>query len=142
MKIMSMVMFLFIMSTSPITMMLIMIITMMNLIIFMYMLSKNSWYPMITMLLVMGGLMVILLYITNLTPNMKTHFNYKLILLMPIFLYSWPHWVNCYMNSNKTLYSFNNITYVIMMMLMLYLLYTLLQISYLMKSFMSPMKSN
>nr|YP_010133482.1 NADH dehydrogenase subunit 6 [Chiropterargas boueti]AMX74076.1 NADH dehydrogenase subunit 6 [Chiropterargas boueti]AMX74089.1 NADH dehydrogenase subunit 6 [Chiropterargas boueti] len=134
---------LFMASMSPMSMVIIMIMMTINLSIFMYMISKNSWYPLIITLLILGGLLVLLLYVVNLTPNIKLHYNYKMFSYLPLCMLI-PNKNLLFLPSNMNYYNmmYTNYTSMVILFSVLYLLYIIMLMSNLMKSHTTPLNSN
>nr|YP_009000461.1 NADH dehydrogenase subunit 6 [Ornithodoros rostratus]AHF21675.1 NADH dehydrogenase subunit 6 [Ornithodoros rostratus] len=134
----------FISSLHPISMIMIMMLTTMYMSIIMYMIMKSSWLPLIIMLLMLGGLLVLFLYITSLTPNKKFIFK-KLPLFMTIFLLPFLKMENKLISNKFNLDMtnlFNMETMTMMIFTLIYLLISLIAIMLIIKSSMTPLKSN
>nr|YP_009348106.1 NADH dehydrogenase subunit 6 [Nothoaspis amazoniensis]APW83519.1 NADH dehydrogenase subunit 6 [Nothoaspis amazoniensis] len=108
----------------------------------MYMYMKYSWFILIITLLILGGLLVIFLYITSLTPNKKFIFNKKILILIPMsFFFKYTN-IMIPAHPNQILFLFTPKSLLIMIFTLAYMILTLITIMNLIKSNMTPLKSN
>nr|YP_009536356.1 NADH dehydrogenase subunit 6 [Ornithodoros parkeri]AYN50634.1 NADH dehydrogenase subunit 6 [Ornithodoros parkeri] len=144
MKFMMIMPLLFMSSTHPISMIMIMILTTIYMSILMYKFMKFSWFILIITLLILGGLLVIFLYITSLTPNKKFIFNKKWILFAfpMLLLLKNNNFPIMTINKSQIQEILTEKPLMMLMFMMFYLLISLISIMMIIKSIMAPLKSN
>nr|UYB78714.1 NADH dehydrogenase subunit 6 [Ornithodoros turicata]UYB78740.1 NADH dehydrogenase subunit 6 [Ornithodoros turicata] len=144
MKFMMIMPLMFMSSTHPISMVMIMILTTIYMSIMMYKFMKFSWFILIITLLILGGLLVIFLYITSLTPNKKFTFNKKwLFISLPLLLVlKINNFPMVSMNKMQIQEILTEKPLMMLLFMMIYLLISLISIMMIIKSIMAPLKSN
>nr|YP_009479976.1 NADH dehydrogenase subunit 6 [Paraona staudingeri]AVY51839.1 NADH dehydrogenase subunit 6 [Paraona staudingeri] len=132
------------------------------------MLIKTYWFSYILFLTFMGGLLVLFIYVSSIASNelFKPSFNLKIILLISIFmmiLYQMMYmnnlfWLNLSSNSDMNNFYllnlfinnenkinltklYNNQTFMIMLLLMIYLFITLIAVVKITNIFYGPLRS-
>nr|YP_010327074.1 NADH dehydrogenase subunit 6 [Acronicta rumicis]UNP54336.1 NADH dehydrogenase subunit 6 [Acronicta rumicis]WBK14703.1 NADH dehydrogenase subunit 6 [Acronicta rumicis] len=133
------------------------------------MMIKTYWFSYILFLTFLGGLLVLFIYVSSIASNemFKTMFNMKIMLLLFMFIllmiqYNYLYnitWMNLFFNSdmdnmNNLLLFFNhennislnklynNHTFMIMMMLVIYLFITLIAVVKITNIFYGPLRSS
>nr|QTZ20321.1 NADH dehydrogenase subunit 6 [Spodoptera picta] len=133
------------------------------------MMIKTYWFSYILFLTFLGGLLVLFIYVSSIASNQLFNFkfNYKkmltLLLIMMFFMLMMYNnnmtWMNLSMNSDMNKFSdiymfinnenkinlnklYNNQTFLIMMMLMIYLFITLIAIVKITNIFYGPLRSS
>nr|YP_010305140.1 NADH dehydrogenase subunit 6 [Pyrrhia umbra]ULR87046.1 NADH dehydrogenase subunit 6 [Pyrrhia umbra] len=133
------------------------------------MLIKTYWFSYILFLTFMGGLLVLFIYVASIASNemFKPMLNLKkisLILMICLFLIQYifnnnMYWMNLSMNSDMNIFSdlilflnnenkinlsklYNNQTFLIMMMLVIYLFITLIAVVKITNIFYGPLRSS
>nr|YP_010167004.1 NADH dehydrogenase subunit 6 [Arctia plantaginis]QRW36446.1 NADH dehydrogenase subunit 6 [Arctia plantaginis] len=133
------------------------------------MLIKTYWFSYILFLIFMGGLLVLFIYVSSIASNelFKTSFNFKIIfsvfffilIMLQMFYFNNLFWLNFSFNSdmnNLFLFDFfinnenkmnlsklyNNQTFMIMLMLVIYLFITLIAVVKITNIFYGPLRSN
>nr|YP_010040142.1 NADH dehydrogenase subunit 6 [Spodoptera exempta]QOY46709.1 NADH dehydrogenase subunit 6 [Spodoptera exempta] len=133
------------------------------------MMIKTYWFSYILFLTFLGGLLVLFIYVSSIASNQLFYmkFNYKktlilltiLMLLMMLMLNNKMTWMNLSMNSDMNMFNnmifffnnenkinlsklYNNQTFLIMMMLVIYLFITLIAIVKITNIFHGPLRSS
>nr|YP_010329873.1 NADH dehydrogenase subunit 6 [Calyptra minuticornis]UNP54622.1 NADH dehydrogenase subunit 6 [Calyptra minuticornis] len=133
------------------------------------MLIKTYWFSYILFLIFLGGLLVLFIYVSSIASNelFKTSFNLKIIFLfifmifimIQIIYFNNLFWMNLSMNSDMNNFFnfnlminnenkinlnklYNNQTFMIMLMLIIYLFITLISVVKITNIFYGPLRSN
>nr|YP_010117220.1 NADH dehydrogenase subunit 6 [Ypthima baldus]QPM99444.1 NADH dehydrogenase subunit 6 [Ypthima baldus] len=128
---------------------------------------NSYWFPYILILVFLGGLLVLFIYISSIASNELMNFSYNkfilffiiiIIMMMMTFFKNNLNWMNFFFNEdmnnfyNKFLFSYNenNInlfklynkqTYLLMIMMIIYLFITLIAIVKISNIFFGPLRS-
>nr|YP_010324883.1 NADH dehydrogenase subunit 6 [Haemaphysalis sulcata]UNO53934.1 NADH dehydrogenase subunit 6 [Haemaphysalis sulcata] len=106
-----------------------------------YFFTQFSLVSLVMILLILGGMLIIFMYMVSLTPNSKISLNWKMLLILPVFLFLFK-WNLYFENmSNKLLNKIYFLSFVnLILLMMIYLILTLTVVMKLTNSNMIPMK--
>nr|QLD96917.1 NADH dehydrogenase subunit 6 [Ogadenus brumpti ssp. 1 BJM-2017]QLD96930.1 NADH dehydrogenase subunit 6 [Ogadenus brumpti ssp. 1 BJM-2017]UYB77908.1 NADH dehydrogenase subunit 6 [Ogadenus brumpti]UYB77921.1 NADH dehydrogenase subunit 6 [Ogadenus brumpti] len=143
MKISAIISILFLTSTHPLSMILVLISMTMTIAFFSYSTLKTLWFSFILILLMLGGMLILFVYISSLTPNKK--FKTKkwiIIFLLPIYLYLLTNkQKNTFSMTKENIFQFNlNESTFLLIFITIYLFFTLMAIMKMINSFMTPLR--
>nr|YP_010491879.1 NADH dehydrogenase subunit 6 [Blenina donans]UWM92665.1 NADH dehydrogenase subunit 6 [Blenina donans] len=164
-----MISFLMLFLSNPLSMGLMILIQTLLVCLISGMMIKTYWFSYILFLTFLGGLLVLFIYVSSIASNemFKTMFNMKIILLMMLtimlmmqFIYMYNiTWMNLSFNSDMNKFNelmlffnnenkinlnklYNNQTFMIMMMLVIYLFITLIAVVKITNIFYGPLRSS
>nr|YP_010478439.1 NADH dehydrogenase subunit 6 [Orosius sp.]UVI59883.1 NADH dehydrogenase subunit 6 [Orosius sp.] len=115
--------------------------------------AASAWMPMIMFLMLIGGLLILFMYMSSIASNEKFNSNIKLLFLsMFIFILPYENLMSEFINnelleSTMTLESismikiYNKKTFMITIMLFLYLLLSMIVVTKITKIFKGPLRS-
>nr|YP_010734285.1 NADH dehydrogenase subunit 6 [Schrankia costaestrigalis]WEH00719.1 NADH dehydrogenase subunit 6 [Schrankia costaestrigalis] len=153
---------------NPLSMGLMILLQTLLICLFSGMLIKTYWFSYILFLTFMGGLLVLFIYVSSIASNelFKPSFYSKMflltymlfIILLQLLLYNNLYWMNFSFNSDMNLFFtnlffnnenkinltklYNNQTFMIMMMLMIYLFITLIMVVKITNIFYGPIRAS
>nr|YP_009442069.1 NADH dehydrogenase subunit 6 [Japananus hyalinus]ARA90992.1 NADH dehydrogenase subunit 6 [Japananus hyalinus] len=114
---------------------------------------SSSWMPMIIFLMLIGGLLIIFMYMSSIASNEKFKPNFKIMMLIMIALMPTENMMllenssyeeltlNLSMESFSFYKMYNKKTFMITIMLFLYLLISMIAVTSIVKIFKGPLRS-
>nr|QHQ98480.1 NADH dehydrogenase subunit 6 [Quadristernoseta cf. longigynium XFX-2019] len=143
MKLVMIMTILFYASQHPI--MMIMILTLMILLMTSYtaFLLKSSWIPMIIILIMLGGMLVLFIYVASLMPNTTFFKNKAFYIIMPLILMPLNPNTNFYQSycENNFMKLFSQESWYNTLMALNYLLFTLMIVVFIVNNIKAPIRS-
>nr|AHF21597.1 NADH dehydrogenase subunit 6 [Allothyrus sp. LamingtonNP-QMS95173] len=143
MKLLFMISSLFLISSHPLMMIIMIILMTLYISSLMFMISKFSWMSFILILVMLGGMLILFIYIASLASNELFNLNNKMIplILMMMMIIPWNFYnkIITPMNLNNFFFSYSSLN---IFMIIMYLLLSLIIIINIIKSSKSPLRSN
>nr|YP_009692123.1 NADH dehydrogenase subunit 6 [Leptocentrus albolineatus]QEG98462.1 NADH dehydrogenase subunit 6 [Leptocentrus albolineatus] len=153
MKMMMTVSIISMMTKTPMSMGIMLLIQTFLMILIMNSMNLSSWIPMITFLTMIGGLLIIFMYMSSITSNEKFKFNYKMMFITLTMMMPTEELLNKYqnqeylsmeefMNPITSMTKMYNKSMMMTMLMVMYLMLTMITINKIIKLFEGPLRSN
>nr|QLD97008.1 NADH dehydrogenase subunit 6 [Proknekalia peringueyi]QLD97021.1 NADH dehydrogenase subunit 6 [Proknekalia peringueyi] len=139
----------FLLSTHPLSMILLLIAMTFMVAFFMYLTMKTTWFSLILILLILGGMLVLFIYVTSLTPSKNLSSKNDSFSFYSLFFSENKNNPHCFYLSSLVQLSFNknnifqynlNDNTIFLIFITIYLLLTLIAIMKLINSSMAPLR--